>query len=488
MLTLTTIDGKWVVMRGTTVLAVRDDQAAATEAMATIALADEAPTDTGLLPETWSGPIAKSVLTGDGRDFTAVKWEWRSPEQSRLPLMWQDVNDIGHDGSSLAGYFTDIELRDEGATVYATGRFFDNDAGRAFRDVVASAGRWGVSVDPGEVDWEEQCLEWNEEMQWCEKATVIFNRYQVIGVTGTPFPAIETAYIELSSAASSEPEPDATDETPNADETTEDADAEATAITAGVGPVRPPSSWFDDPMLDELTPLTITDDGRVFGHVAGDTCHVGWQGVCITAPDAVALNLFHTGEVVCDDGSRRPTGTLVMGTDHPALDASLTSTIDHYSHTGCGWADVTLGVRDGRIWCAGAIRPNVEDDQLRVIRASTLSGDWRDVGGELKLVAVLTVCSGGFPIPRALAASSKPVPHEAALMRAKQLAGRTVAAVGLAMVPQCAECQKRGTLSHDSADPRLDQIVAVLATIELRTRHLTKTAKASLAARIRGDA
>jgi hypothetical protein len=45
--------------------------------------------------------------------------------------------------------------------------------------------------------------------------------------------------------------------------------------------------WFADPQFSELTPLTVTDDGRVFGHFAQwDTCHIGIPDVCTTAPSS----------------------------------------------------------------------------------------------------------------------------------------------------------------------------------------------------------
>jgi hypothetical protein len=69
-------------------------------------------------------------------------------------------------------------------------------------------------------------------------------------------------------------------------------------------------------------------------------------------------------------------------------------------------ADVVTGEDEFGIWFSGAMRSNLTDDQVRAFKASTLSGDWRRIGGELELVAALSVNVPGFPIPRlGLAAS-----------------------------------------------------------------------------------
>ena len=50
----------------------------------------------------------------------------------------------------------------------------------------------------------------------------------------------------------------------------------------------PPMSWFEDPHLEKLTPLTITEDGQVFGHAAGwGVCHIGMDK-CVMAPKSAA--------------------------------------------------------------------------------------------------------------------------------------------------------------------------------------------------------
>src|SRR5699024_2185135 len=55
----------------------------------------------------------------------------------------------------------------------------------------------------------------------------------------------------------------------------EQAIVEADGLVASAAPIEPPQEWFYKPEADGPTALTITDDGRVYGHLATwDTCHV----------------------------------------------------------------------------------------------------------------------------------------------------------------------------------------------------------------------
>jgi hypothetical protein len=175
-----------------------------------------------------------------------------------------------------------------------------------------------------------------------------------------------------------------------------------------------PDDWFEDPQLPGPTPLTITADGRVLGHLATwDTCHVGIQGDCVTAPKSrTAYAYFRTGEVETASGAKVPVGQITMNTGHAGPDLTATATAAHYDNTGSGVADVAAGEDDHGIWVAGAMREGVSEEQLYVLKATgALSGDWRRIGGNLELVAALAVNVPGFPVPRvAMAASAAEEP------------------------------------------------------------------------------
>jgi hypothetical protein len=164
----------------------------------------------------------------------------------------------------------------------------------------------------------------------------------------------------------------------------------------------PPASWFTDPHLVELTPLSITSDGHVFGHLAGwQTCHIGQPGCVVAPPSSTDYAYFRTGIVQCADGSEVAVGCITMDTGHAGRRMSAQPTISHYDNTGTVVADIACGEDEFGIWFSGAVRPGVPDEKVRALRAAgKVSGDWRDIGGSLELVAALAVNVGGFPIPR----------------------------------------------------------------------------------------
>jgi len=171
------------------------------------------------------------------------------------------------------------------------------------------------------------------------------------------------------------------------------------AITAGAG--RKPKEWFENPNLENLTALTVSDDGRVFGHAAGwGQCHIARSDRCVTAPkSSTDYAYFHVGAVRTDDGDV-PVGHITMGTGHAALDLKSATAAAHYDNTGTVVADIHAGEDAHGIWVAGALREDLTEKQVHAIRASAISGDWRRIGAGMEMVAALAVNVPGFPIPR----------------------------------------------------------------------------------------
>jgi hypothetical protein len=166
--------------------------------------------------------------------------------------------------------------------------------------------------------------------------------------------------------------------------------------------VRPPAEWFDNPKLQAITPLTITEDGRVFGHGAiWGTCHTAFPGACTTPPIEGDHVYYRLGEVVTASGSRVAVGSITLGTGHASVRGiSASQAAEHYDHTGTVVAVVASGEDDHGIWVAGAVRPGTPEARVQELRAASLSGDWRRIGGQLRLVAFLAVNRPGFPVPR----------------------------------------------------------------------------------------
>lgn len=171
----------------------------------------------------------------------------------------------------------------------------------------------------------------------------------------------------------------------------------------------PPREHFENPRFSGPMGMTVTEDGRVYGHAAlWGTCHTGFSNVCRTAPREGAHEYFLLGETLCADGSSVATGTITLGTGHAATDGSIQAydVIRHYDNTGTAVADIATGEDEFGIWFSGSIRPGVSPVKLRVLRGSKLSGDWRKFGRSLRLVALLAVNVPGFPVPRVRASVS----------------------------------------------------------------------------------
>lgn len=177
------------------------------------------------------------------------------------------------------------------------------------------------------------------------------------------------------------------------------------AIVAAAGAL--PKAWFENPGLTGPTPMTITEDGQIYGHAATwNECHIGVQDKCVTAPRSLTnYAYFHTGEVQTDSGPVA-VGPITMSTGHADLKLGQRAAVAHYDDTGTVIADVRMGEDAHGIWFSGAVRSSATEEQIHSLRAAAVSGDWRPIGAGLEFVAALAVNTPGFPIPRTAIAAS----------------------------------------------------------------------------------
>jgi 2'-5' RNA ligase len=231
-----------------------------------------------------------------------------------------------------------------------------------------------------------------------------------------------------------------------------------TLVAAGAGH-RGPAAWFSNPNLTEPTPLTVTEEGRVFGHIAQwGTCHIGFDGVCVEPPRSQTnYGYFTTGSVLLDDGSFVRTGVLSVGGGHAAPGLRWRAAIEHYDSTSTAVSDVAVGDDEHGIWVAGWVRPGATDEQITTLRASAISGDWREIGDNLELVAALSVNTPGFPVR--VAASN----------------GRQVALVAAGMVQQVAPPEEFNM-----------EVFAAAVADAIEARQKRRERVAALAARVEG--
>jgi hypothetical protein len=181
-------------------------------------------------------------------------------------------------------------------------------------------------------------------------------------------------------------------------------------IVAAGAPLAPPAHWFSDPHFHGPTPLVVTADGQVKGHLAAwGVCHAGIANQCVMAPHSAAgYKYFLNGTVLTADGSLINVGKITLGTGHADTRLGWIPAADHYDNTGTVAAIVAAGEDRYGIWVAGALAPDADLAQAAVLRRSPLSGDWRRINGNLELVAALAVNTPGFPIVN-LNASGEPL-------------------------------------------------------------------------------
>jgi hypothetical protein len=196
------------------------------------------------------------------------------------------------------------------------------------------------------------------------------------------------------------------------DDDAENADVGQSMYAAGpTGALPYPRDWFFAPEADRPTPLTVTADGQVFGHLAEwSRCHSGYLNSCVMAPRSPSdYAFFHVGQVYTEEGPV-DIGKITVNTGHAAPHLTAAAAREHYDHTGSVAAYVR--VVDGKLgpWLAGSIEPTATDRQIRDLRANGPSGDWRNPTrrpGGLDLLGILSVPKQGFTTPRALVASGE---------------------------------------------------------------------------------
>lgn len=185
-------------------------------------------------------------------------------------------------------------------------------------------------------------------------------------------------------------------------------------LIASSGPLKPPMEWFEDPQFSELSPLKITKEGRVYGHLADwDGCHTGFQGICVP-PFRSSTNYayFNTGEIETGEGDLVPCGKIMFcreGNGHAPLEMTWNEASRYYDDATKVGAFVRAGSDRFGTWLAGSLRHGLNDLEIQHLRTHPPSGDWRPVrGGPSELIAAFAVPIGGFPIARerALVASA----------------------------------------------------------------------------------
>lgn len=187
-----------------------------------------------------------------------------------------------------------------------------------------------------------------------------------------------------------------------------------TASAVGLAPATPPRDWFFMPEAAAPTPLTVTADGQVYGHMAlWESCHTGYPGSCVPPPRSPSgYTFYNLGEVECEGGARVAAGAITLATLHADTNRPLTANAvrSHYEDTGVVAAYVRATDGEHGIWVSGALRASLSEQHARDLMGAKPSGDWRQMrpGGPLEMLGVHAVNEPGYPVPRLVASALLP--------------------------------------------------------------------------------
>lgn len=439
----------------------------------TVTVADEAAAEASDV--IWEGVLAiEGLPTSDKRYLMPGKITERDLP---LTLMAQTVTAEGHQGAEVAGKITEVwrvdrtDLGPNAVAIMGRGHFDSGEAGREAARMVEDETLRGVSIDLGmtealmldPISYEPIDPEGMDLMEMLTGDFVTGVAGEIQGATLTPFPAFAEATVAITAGGNAHYV---------AGFGIKVIRQVLTAAAAGLAPLLPPSEWFQDPHFRSAQALEITDEGRVYGHLAlWGTCHTGIPGVCTTAPRSYSgYNVFHLGYVETEDNQAIACGQITLDTGHAPTSYGSEKTLAHYDDTGCAVADIICGEDRYGIWVAGAVRPGVKAETVRKLRGAKLSGDWRSVNGHLELIGVLAVNVPGFPVPRAQAAIAASAGEEGEVLalvaagvlgdmgyrkrqrKKSMLAQRLVAALGVKPSPR--EQMRREAMAEPTAEER----------------------------------
>jgi hypothetical protein len=336
--------------------------------------------------------------TSDGRMLAAsIELSFRS---FPLPLMWCKQSKQGHSDSYTVGVIEAAELRD--TEIVASGYLLNT----AEADEAANELAHGVSspsVDLASAEWEFTDINGVAVSGDSDPldAYMTFTKAELIGTTLVATAAFGDTRLSLN----------------------EGREAREVALVAAAAfqPKVYDHRLFENPNLPGPTLPTMGADGRIYGHLAVfGQCHRSVQTECVMVPRSPSdYTHFHTSPALrLDNGTRLPVGRLTVGTGHadPRLGAAPAAA--HYDNTGACFALVRVGEDAHGVWFSGVAAPWATPEQVEQGVSSPLSGDWRNFGQGLDLVAALSVNTPGFSArgrdddqgqPLALVASVGPV-------------------------------------------------------------------------------
>lgn len=299
------------------------------------------------------------------------------------PVMWCEQSVGGHSESFTVGVL-ESAVR-EGDTLFGDGYMLNSEAADRCCEQLAH-GVSSPSVDLAGAKWkatDEKQNELPEEAFYDEDVEVFITitESELMGVTLVATAAFGATKLELDP---------------------ERSERDVTLVASAQQKFAPlvfDPALFADPKLSGPTRLTMTEDGHIFGHIACfGQCHRSIQAECIFAPRSrTGYAQFHTSPPVhLSDGNMLQVGRLTVATGHAPDHLAAGPAAAHYDNTGACFALGRAGEDEFGVWFSGIAAPWADEATVQQGIMAPLSGDWRNFGGNLELVAALAVNTPGF--------------------------------------------------------------------------------------------
>ena len=356
--------------------------------------------------QTFSGVIGKlGVPTSDRRILAAdIDLTFR---EFPLPLAWCEKSSGGHDDSYTVGVIEMAEIR--GNEVYAEG-YWLNDIGdhtecamamnqvnhRVSSPSLDLAAAEYIFTDEDGNKIEGDLFDWWEENG---EPYAYFTKAETTGFTLVQTPAFDGIDIV------------------NGPRETRDV-AVVASVVASVAELKIKTydpELFSDPKLPGPTRPTMNQStGRIYGHLAE------WGHILRGGTDPVPHNFngyanFHTSQVMLDNGKQLSVGRLTVQGGHAPTTSgvSVATARAHYDNVCTAFGLVRVGEDAHGIWFSGVPAPGVDPEVFQMGMTAPLSGDWRDAGRGLDMIAAHSVNHPGYPI---YSAATGPDGREVALV------------------------------------------------------------------------
>lgn len=326
-----------------------------------------------------------------------------------LPLQWCEKNEGGHMNSVTIGVIESMHVK--GTQVLGSGYLLNTDDADRCANLLAHKVA-SPSTDMGAAEWhytddKGEKLETAVDIEtYLEGGGTLYRKItkgHVMGATLVPFQAIGSASLALNSERESR---------------------DVGLVASAAESFRPrvyDHRAFEDPKFSGPTAPHMDETGRMSGHLAVfGQCHRSVQAKCVMVPRSPSgYQHFHTSPPVrLDNGQHLSVGRLTVGTGHADPKLRPAPAAAHYDDTGSCFALVRVGEDAYGIWFSGVAAPWATTEQIEMGLTAPLSGDWRNFGQGLDLVAALAVNTPGFAVqgrddndgrPVALVASVGPV-------------------------------------------------------------------------------